>query len=367
MPINMLCPNGHQLVTEDQYAGRKVRCPHCQAIVVVPGAAQTAVTAVPARAEPPRPERNEIDEGDVIADEDIISDEDIIEEEGDRPRRRRRREYEDDDYDDRPRKKKKKVGMTRKQMSLTNVGLGFHYARILTILIAMTVVMVCSIIGVVGGAGAAAGGDARGAAGALAFLGVVSLLSNAVGLFVAPALGITGSSLCCFVPGKTGAKPLIIVSLALDGAAFVLPILAIVLSGAAALRGAGAGAGLAALAFILLGFVCQLAGFVLFMLFLRQLARFMDDDGSADEAISIIIHWLILLIGVPVGFIVLLVIAVATASGRDSQSVGFIGCMLGIIMLIAAVAWIVFLVKLMFRILLLLGSLRQNLRTRYNV
>jgi hypothetical protein len=36
MAIKVVCPQGHRLVAEDRFAGKKVRCPHCQAIVVIP-------------------------------------------------------------------------------------------------------------------------------------------------------------------------------------------------------------------------------------------------------------------------------------------------------------------------------------------
>lgn len=36
MAIKVVCPQGHHLVAEDRFAGKKVRCPHCQAIVVIP-------------------------------------------------------------------------------------------------------------------------------------------------------------------------------------------------------------------------------------------------------------------------------------------------------------------------------------------
>jgi hypothetical protein len=362
MAINMLCPNGHHLVTEDQYAGMKVRCPHCQVMVIVPGAPEVAVRAVPVS--PPRSERNEISESDVIADEDVIDDQDIIVDDAvPRPRRRRVREYEEDDYEERPRKKKKKKStMTRRQMGLTSLGLAFHYARVLTWLIGLALMIFAYFV-------AMAAGTSRNAADAgalIGLLGVLSLLASLATYFLAPALGITGSTLCCWVPWKTGAKPLIITALALDASGLVLPVLSIIIAGAgASLHGFGAGTGAAALVFLALAFLCVLAGFILFMLFLRQLANFMDDSGSADEAMSIIITWLILLLAAPIGFVVAAVLIAVL--GRDFASALFAMCIIGLIMLAAMITWLVFLIKLQFRILNLISSLRQSLRNRYGV
>lgn len=118
MPITFACSCGKTLRAQDEYAGRRVRCPACQGAATVPAAADRPAFEVVddpadppppprARAEPvagpesepaaaPRPKRrDERDGGD------------------DRPRRRRREDEgddrgdRDDRYDDRPRRRKK--------------------------------------------------------------------------------------------------------------------------------------------------------------------------------------------------------------------------------------------------------------------
>src|SRR5688572_870597 len=83
MAIRMLCPNGHELITEDQYAGRKVRCPHCQVMLVVPAPA----AKVPAA--PPRVEAEGADDLELLDEPDTSTDITIVEDEPPRPQRRR--------------------------------------------------------------------------------------------------------------------------------------------------------------------------------------------------------------------------------------------------------------------------------------
>jgi len=61
MAIRMLCPSGHELVMEDQDAGREIRCPQCKLLVVVPNP-QAASTSQPSspRSRPDTP-ADEID------------------------------------------------------------------------------------------------------------------------------------------------------------------------------------------------------------------------------------------------------------------------------------------------------------------
>jgi hypothetical protein len=390
MAIRMVCPNGHELVTEDQYAGRTVRCPHCQVLLVVPGAPATAV-----RAEPPQPTeaprkrpRDEIDERDVIDERDEIDDRDVLEE--GRPRRRRRRDDDydreppEDDYEDepRPRKKKKKKGLTRQQLSLTNLGLAFHYARLLVYLIGMATVIAAYLLVLTLGAGMAASRAARsegpGTAGAglLGLVMALALIADIAMVFVAPILGITGSILCCWVPHRTGARPLIMTSLGLDGGALLLPIIGLLVAGTAALR-FDPGASAAALVFFLLSPLCALAGFILFMLFCRRLAGYLGEHGAADEAIAIIINLVVLIVSIIVLVVAVFILALLAVGGPSRVGAGplrepgtgaqVMGCFIGLLFLAGFITWLVFVIKWLFRTLNLIGSLRQHLRTRYGV
>jgi hypothetical protein len=297
----------------------------------------------------------------------------------DRPRRRRRREREED-YEDEPRprkkSKKKKRYLTRQQMGMTNLGLAFHYAMIITILASMTIAAFAGIVLAAAGASAAASaaggaGPGGGASGMAAFASFIALLANIAMYFVAPLLGITGSILCCWVPSQTGAKALIIISLVVDCCALLFPVLAIVIVGAgAAMGGLGSGAGALGLILILLCPVCLLAGFILFMLFMRQLSAFLGEHGSADECVGIIVHFLLLFVGAPIGLIavsVVFFVIIARDRASGASAGGFMGCIFAMFLFVAIIALLVFWIKLLFRILNLIGSLRQTLRSQYNV
>src|SRR5262245_56852741 len=52
MSIRGLCPNNHELIVEPAHIGRKVRCPACKVVMVVPDPNLGAVAPGPV---PPRP------------------------------------------------------------------------------------------------------------------------------------------------------------------------------------------------------------------------------------------------------------------------------------------------------------------------
>lgn len=112
MPITFACPCGKLLKVGDEYAGKRAKCPECDAVVRVP---ESEPVSDPPRATARRV-ADEEDEADrprkrpsrTVADEDDRpsrrSRRDEDDEEDDRPRRRRRDEQEDDDPP--PRKKR---------------------------------------------------------------------------------------------------------------------------------------------------------------------------------------------------------------------------------------------------------------------
>src|SRR5262249_53412874 len=134
----------------------------------------------------------------------------------------------------------------------------------------------------------------RDAGAVLAILGVLGFLAIAT-LVVTPVLGATGAILCFWVPKKSGAHVLIIVSFGLFAGCLVLFLIALVMAASAPCSpggGALAAAG-TALVFNLLGLLAMIGGAVLFMLFLRQLAYYLRDRASGDEALSLMITWLV--------------------------------------------------------------------------
>jgi hypothetical protein len=356
MPINFKCPNGHELVTEDQYAGRQVRCPHCQLVLTIPNPV-TAIVATPlAPAAVPIPD--EIDDRHVI-EEDEGQDVFIEEErEEDRPRRRRR-ERDDDEEEVRPRKRKKAV-LTRQQFSLTNLGLAFHYANFLCLLVGIVLILLGFLCLIMAGVGALTGAaQDRSAAQTVIGVARVGQFLGGAGtlavLPVSPLLGITGSILCCWVPPRTGARPLIMTSLGLYAGSLLLTLVAFLVAGTVSFRTVEADSA-AALVFTLLGMACSLAGFILFLLFLRRLAFFLGDTSTGDEAMSLLIFFIILTVGGILGLYLLM--ALAFAAGQIAGTV---------ILIAGIVAYSIFTIKFLQLILALIGTIRQHLRTRYNV
>ncbi len=119
MSIRVNCACGRALSVKDEHAGRKVRCPACQAVVPVPEAAASPDVRpdepedrrAGLRSEPPPRTRPALGDGDA---EDRPRRRPRGEEEQDEPPRRRRAEEDEDrprrarldDDEDRPRKRR---------------------------------------------------------------------------------------------------------------------------------------------------------------------------------------------------------------------------------------------------------------------
>lgn len=344
MTIRLLCPNNHELICDDAHVGRKVRCPACKVVMVVPDPnAGQGVTAQPPRKarQPPPVSEQPLDELPEVSDEAPPDDE----------------EY-------RPRKPKKMKNAQR--MARANLGLGFHYFRVLCFLVAILLNLVGNIVarfafaGAMASAGAGDMGTAQGAAG---FAGVVILITGCgFGLFmlVTPILGFVGSLLCLWVPQKTRGKALIMVSFGLDSGAIgalALSFFVSMAAGASAAAGNFGGAtGGFGLAFILvlLSLLLILAAWILFMLFLRALARYLDDESTADEVMRILIMTIVIGVAGPIlmFFVAFLLVRV---------SVG----LAGFVMLGMAVAWLIALIKFLLSVLNLIATIRAQIARRY--
>jgi hypothetical protein len=339
--ISLNCPNGHALVVPVEHAGKKVMCPKCQAVTEVPSIRPGAAPPpLPPPAMPPA-QREAVRSGGAPSrreDEDNGSPDDAPprpkrpraeweDEDDDRPRKRRRRFEEDEDdfeeEEDRPRKKK--GGMKRRQrMNLVNLGLGFHYAGLVVVLIATLLYLLTPVT--------------------LPFIGTAPglflFLMGAMGLavyVVTPLLWVTGSILCLFVPPKSGAMVFDMISLILAGVTIPMGII-MTFSG---------------LPPILSG-LTLLAAWVLFMLFLRQLANYLHEETSADEALQIIYMFIVLVVCQIVLIVVMFAIIFYAQSFLLASIIG----------LPAGIALFVFYIKFLMRQLNLIGSIRQVIATR---
>lgn len=220
-------------------------------------------------------------------------------------------------------------------LSVVNVGLGFHYARLLVYLVSILIWMATILIA--GLSGAAQSGDTLGL---LRFLEVVLIIGM---LIVTPLLGLAGSILCLWVPGGSGARPWISLALALDTVLFPLAVVR-------TLAGLGP---TAVLVLMSVSFLLILAAFVFFMIFLSTLAEYLDQPGLSQEAH----HLLFKGIALPVAFLMLVVLLYALMH-VSPQLFGIPGVILLII-------WLVVYLNFLFELLNLISSLRQVLATRW--
>jgi hypothetical protein len=221
-------------------------------------------------------------------------------------------------------------------MSLANLGLGFHYARLIVELVSI----------VVGLFGSMAVGLAMGTPAMALGLAIVFGFLTVVMSAVMAILGLTGSILCAWVPARSGARPLIIVSAALD--APLLPAALVPLFVAMGYVG-----------FQVYGFVSSLLGlasWILFMLFLRALSFFLSEDTMGREAERLLIRGLVLLLLVPITVSVLLFLIVL--------AVPILIFFVVPVAFLASIYWIVLAIKFIFEVLNLIGSIRQVIRSR---
>ncbi len=328
MALRVLCPNGHELIAEDGHLGRKIRCPACKVVMILP-----APNPPPAPAPPPAPPPAVQKEPPAAPSQPAPQPPGpLVLIPGGPP----------DDYfdDDRPRKGGMK---TRPRMRLANLGLGFHYAKVLCMLVATL-----SILG--------------------AF--VIAPLVQSPGLFLllfrlalilmilTPVLGGTGSLLCFWLPEKSRSRVLVIITFGLEVGGTVAWILVLVLTTAALAAGGmmGEGAltlGKVGLVLLVLASAVIYASFLMFLLVLRALANYLRDRASAEEALRQLIIYVIVTLG---GTVLVMVL------GFLLPRLGEVGLyLLGMITLGLFVAYAL----VLFAILKVIATVRQGIATRW--
>jgi hypothetical protein len=343
MPLYTSCPNGHTLATLPEWAGTKVKCPLCQEIVVAPAAEARPVapsatpaassalpTATPVGRTPsatPAAVDHENDAGRyqvAMPSKPAVLQAIVV------PGARPGRGDDEDDFaepDERLLKKPKRK--KRDRLRKVRAGLSIHYAKYICSIAGKVLLLTGWLLSPI-------------ASGFVVF----TLLGYLCGGLAAPILGIVGSSFCAFVPPKSGGRVLIIVSLSLESASLLFGFLC----GITAL-GSGDLFGAVAFVFLVLGILTGLAGFILYMLFLRMLALYLREDGSADEATSLMILSLVVEVG---GFIVMMTSAMLFFRLTGPQ-------VARIFVIVEQVIWIVIIIQVLFRILELIGRLRARL------
>jgi hypothetical protein len=212
----------------------------------------------------------------------------------------------------------------------------------------------------------AAGPDAVPAVVGLVF--ILLMVAAVVLLVVVPALSLLGTMLCCWAPSESGGRLLAVLSLVVDGISLALPVAGFFLVGlTAALRGPVSDADfLGGYLLVLSGPPFGLVAFVIFMFFVRQVAYHMNEESTGDEAVAVLVMAIVLPV---IGFLGWLGLSflVALAASHDFLSGLAMSCMATVVLGALAMTWVFFFFKLLLRVLNLLGTLRQVLRSQYNV
>jgi hypothetical protein len=249
----------------------------------------------------PAPEK--LDNLEVVEDVDILDEVDeVVDAElvpGDRPRKKRRRPRAGEERAPR---------VNTRGLEQVNLGLGFHYARIVIVLFGLLAMI--AIMFALGAMGARAAEAAKaGRTPNLAGLGVAVVLALIVSIavnFVAPALGLVGSILCAFAPPQSEAKGFILASLVLDLLALPLAIVLQFVRFIPAFQGVAA---LGAIPSFFMGFIA----WALFMLFLKQLCSYLGEQTMAEEATAILGQGILILVVAPITVFLLLILIRALA------------------------------------------------------
>jgi hypothetical protein len=207
-------------------------------------------------------------------------------------------------------------GIPSGSLEKVNLGLGFHYSRLVLLLLSTLLSMVPIVLG-----------------------RVVAIQVQ----IVTPPLGLIASILCLWIPRQTGARGLVLASLILDLATLFLGLVLFVVAIGFSPE--------TALLLTLPVYGLSFASWVLFMLTLGRLCSFLRDEGMAEEATEILIRGSILMLFAPFvrAFLALL----------GSAVLGFVAA------LPVALVFVYQYYLLLRRQLDLVGSIRQVIATRW--
>jgi hypothetical protein len=376
MSIRIPCPNGHILEIADQYIGKLVRCGLCQSLlvaqppvaaivaaepppVVMPPPQPVPVSPPPPRIAPPLAEgiQLSLEEPELLPPE---VPQELPQEPKEVPERRPNRlpepplslERACDVVDALQRSSRDLVptraeepsrGMSNaERMQRVGTGLAFLYAKLLLILAAAFLSMTTSLLAslVIAIQEQDRSGKPPGGMGFFHVTGCVVLCLGASAI----VCGGVGSLLCFWSPRKSHARVHIMISFVLEagGALFSL------LGGIFMLSKAPEGRVLSHFATIL-----SFAAWIFFMIFLRMIADYLRDKGTADEVVRLLVLAIILGVAGPVCLIIL-----AVAFARVP--------LVGVFMVIGgALFWLAAYVKIMIGILNVIAILRQKIDSRF--
>jgi hypothetical protein len=331
MPIVIECANGHKSFVRDEHVGKKALCPICRAVVLVPDPRLTADpfgTPAAGNLAPPIPIQgapesvqtmNPVTSGTALNSPTPGPAPAAVD----------------------PRLARKDAAPTKRQaLEKVHLGLSFHYARLVLLLISIVTLIGCAVF-------SAMAAKEQKTVSTTGVLAIFTVLMTAGLSFVQPILGIVGSIFCLWVPAKSGAKGFILASFIIDiltlPVGLGLTILTIALQ-------AGSGPSplnlLAAVATAPMG----MASWILFIFFLRRLAFYLREDDHADDALRLVIQ--------AVAIVLLGPIALAMAVGLFIF-VWWIGVPCVLVTIFAGVGMML---KILFSTLEIIGALKQAIR-----
>jgi hypothetical protein len=353
MSILVHCPRGHSIPLNAP-PRRAIACPRCGVVFATDDDEGPLLPALPG-AVGVRSERSRGRDDDDADDDD------------DRPRRRKRRDDDDDDEkvrtgppprrravprrdeDDEPADEDddEPVGvvLSRKQRAMANVRLGilFHIIKLCIYLAGLVFGVICLPLALF--ADVFFGGI---------WGGLLRQVTYNLSMTLAPICGIIGSILCAYVPPRSEARGLIIVSMIFDVLAPFFGLFQLIMW----------------LGFVvtvdervgrLIGYMflarlaCTLTAWWLVQLYLRKLAFYLRETLLASESLNVIVHLLMATVITPT--LVVLIFAVLFIFG---------GGLFVIILFFATVGWMIFLsVTFPYRQFHLLFTMRQKIFDKF--
>jgi hypothetical protein len=352
-------------------AGRKAKCVKCGTVLTIPaGSSEAIVEAEPAPARTSLPSETRVSPkgppplppaADKVVEAEEIPPRRGRADDDDRPRRgrgdddedyddedRRQPRFQDEDeeydeYDDRRRRRSRqgKARVFGGQIRALTGGLTCFYWKWYLMTAATCVAIVALVlVMILASSSPRAGG----------VIGLILSVPAGLGAIASVILGIVGASLTVRVPPATGYRGLAIALLVLEPAPLCLYLMAIVVGGMSVRDPfAGAWAGLACTALAMLAFI---AGFVVFMLFLRGLGFYTKDRHTARNALTAMIQGLVTFI---VGPLLLFALVWVLRSMRLPPVASIT------ILLIFYLAWVVALILLMMRVTQIIAVVRGRL------
>ncbi len=269
MPIRVQCPLCKSRFELAEFAPhRKVRCPECLELV------HAGPVEVSEQAESP-------------ADAYAVQETAVRREDDKPPRPSTRRRQDEEEERSRPRRRRSaneaEAGRSGKpsrrmppQFAMVHLGLLFYSARVVSSLLGfLAEVMGPMLIPVLG--------LSEG------LLLVSWTFDNIIGVVIS-LLGVTGAVLCCRVPSQSKARPLIFAALAGDALSVALRFLAGFVVMLVALKVGGNATAAAFQLCTVLAWLCSVGALLMFLLFVRGLARYLGEIVPAKEAIAILMQ-----------------------------------------------------------------------------